>query len=81
MVLIKYSNNYPVTWGSLFQNYKHMPNNNLSELKLFKFQSTLTVNINVDWKRDLEKVVLLKYSSNFWLTMEIPLINCEVIIF
>ena len=23
-------------------------NNNLSELKLFKFQSTLTVNINVD---------------------------------
>ena len=58
-----------------------MPNNKLSELKLFKFQSKFTVNTDVDGKRDLEKVVLLKYSSNFWLTMEIPLINCEVIIF
>ena len=80
-MLIKYSNNYPVTWRSLSQNYKHMSNNKLSDLKLFRFQSTFTVNTNADWKRDLEKVVLLKYSSNFWLTMEIPLINCEVIIF
>ena len=42
-----------------------MPNNTLSELKLFKFQSKFTVNADVDGKRDLEKVVLLKYSSNF----------------
>lgn len=42
-----------------------MPNNKLSELKLFKFQSKFTVNTTVDGKRDLEKVVLLKYSSNF----------------
>ena len=27
---------------------------------------------------DVEKIVPLKYLSNFWRTLEIPLINCEI---
>ena len=29
-------------------------------------------------KKDFEIIVLLKYLSNFWRTLEMPLINCEV---
>ena len=29
-------------------------------------------------REDVEKTVPLKYLSNFWRTIEIPLINCEV---
>ena len=28
--------------------------------------------------KDIEIIVPLKYSSNFWRTLEMPLINCEV---
>ena len=28
--------------------------------------------------KDVEIIVPLKYSSNFWRTLEMPLINCEV---
>ena len=30
--------------------------------------------------KDVENIVPLKYLSNFWLTLEIPLINSEVIL-
>ena len=29
-------------------------------------------------EKDVETMVPLKYLSNFWRTLEIPLINCEV---
>ena len=31
-----------------------------------------------DGKKDVEIMVPLKYLSNFWRTLEMPLINCEV---
>ena len=33
---------------------------------------------NTKTKRNLEIVVTLKYFSNFWRTLDMPLINCEV---
>ena len=33
---------------------------------------------NAKTKRNLEIIVPLKYLSNFWKTLDIPLINCEV---
>ena len=32
---------------------------------------------NIKIKKDLEIVVSLKYLSNFWITLDMPLINCE----
>ena len=32
-------------------------------------------------KKDVEIIVSLKYLSNFWRTLEMPLINCEVNLF
>ena len=33
---------------------------------------------NIAGRVDVEIIVLLKYLSNFWRTLEMPLINCEV---
>ena len=35
-------------------------------------------NGNIDGRVDVEKMVSLKYLSNFWRTLEMPLINCDV---
>ena len=35
-------------------------------------------NGNIDGRVDVEIMVPLKYLSNFWRTLEMPLINCKV---
>ena len=77
--LIEYSDNYAKTPGSLWQYYRDEPNNNLADSESFKF----TVKIrgktpNNDNEKDVEIMVPLKDLSNFWRTLELPLINCEV---
>ena len=47
----------------------HIPNNSLS----FKYKSTFITNRN-----GVKIVVPLKYLSNFWRSLEMPLINCKV---
>ena len=47
----------------------HIPNNS----SLFKYRSNLITNRN-----GVKIAVLLKYLSNFWRSLEIPLINYEV---
>ena len=77
--LIEYSDNYSKTSGSLWQYYKDDPNNNLTESKSFKSKVKITGNTPVDGNtKDVEIIVPLKYLSNFWRTLEMPLINCEV---
>ena len=44
----------------------------------FNFKAKITVQIGNDGTKDVEIMVPLKYLSNFWRTLEIPLINCEV---
>ena len=43
---------------------------------LFKFKLTITNQTGYDGTKDVEIIVPLKYSSNFWRTLE--LINCEI---
>ena len=77
--LIEYSDNYPKTFGSLWQYYKDEPNNNLADSESFKSKTKVTGNIPTDRnKKDVEIIVPLKYLYNFCKTLEKPLINYEV---
>ena len=86
--LIEYSDNYAKTTGSLSQYCKDIPArdnndeiiafdvNNLTDS--FKFKAKITGETENDETKDVEIIVPLKYLSNFWRTLEMPLINCEV---
>ena len=77
--LIEYSNNYARTTGSLWQYFRDDPNDNLADSKSFKSKIKITgKTLANDNEKDVEIMVLLKYLSNFWRTLEMPLINCEV---
>ena len=77
--LIEYSDNYSKTSGSLWQYYKDIPNDNLARSESFKSKVKITGKTPADGNtKDVEIIVPLKYLSNFWRTLEIPLINCEV---
>ena len=82
--LIEYSDNYAKTTGSLWQYSKDIPpenngvfvENNLTDS--FNFKVKLTGQTGNDGTKNVEIMVPLKYLSNFWRTLEMPLINCEV---
>ena len=85
--LIEYSDNYAKTTGSLWQYCKDIPTrknnqivhftaNNLTDS--FNFKVNFTGQTEDDGTKDVEIMVPLKYLSNFWRTLEMPLINCEV---
>ena len=77
--LIEYSDNYAKTTGSLWQYFRDEPNDNLADSELFKSKIKITGKTpNDDNQKDVEIMVPLKYLSNFWRTLEVPLINCEV---
>ena len=77
--LIEYSDNYSKTSGSLWQHYKDDPNDNLANSESFKFKVKITGKTPAAGNtKDVEIVVPLKYLSNFWRTLEMSLINCEV---
>ena len=87
--LIEYSDNYAKTTGSLWQYCKDIParNNNNNAIIIFA-ENNLTDSFNFKVKftdqtgnnvtKDVEIMVPLKYLRNFWRTLEMPLINCEV---
>ena len=79
--LIVYTDNYSDTSGSLWGFKRdeiegnvdltvdnHIPNNSTS----FKYKSSIIRNRN-----SVKIAVPLKYSSNFWRSLEMPLINCK----
>ena len=84
--LIEYSDKYAKTTGSLWQYCKNIPARNNKQIALFA-ENNLTDSFNFKVKftgqtgnngtKDLEIMVSLKYLSNFWRTLEMPLINCE----
>ena len=81
--LIEYSDNYSDTSGSLWQfkrdeitNNADVSNNNAPS---FKYKANLIGNTeNNGIKNGVKIVVPLKYLSNFWISLEMPLINCKV---
>ena len=86
--LIEYSDNYSKTFRSLWQYTKDIPavnnnnaivdftNNNLTDS--FNFKVKITGQIGDNGTKNVEIIVPLKYLSNFWRTLEMPLINCEI---
>ena len=77
--LIEYSDNYSKTSGTLWQYYKDDPNNNLAKSESFKYKVKITGKTPNDRNtKDVEITLPLKYLSNFWTTLEMLLINCEV---
>ena len=86
--LLQYSKNYRKTTGSSWNYYRDEPtsgavgniNYSIKDSKSFDYKTSITGKLegnNVE-KDDVETVVPLKYLSNFWGTLDIPLINCEV---
>ena len=76
---IEYIDNYSKTSGSLWQYYKDDPNDNIVQSESFKSNIKITgKNPAGGNTKDVEIIVPLKYLSNFWKTLEIPLINCKV---
>ena len=77
--LIEYSDNYSKTSGVLWQYFRDEPDDNLEDSESFKSKIKITGKTpNDDNEKDVEIMVPLKYFSNFWRTLEMPLINCEV---
>ena len=87
--LIEYSDNYSDTPGSLWQFKRDELNNDNINTALadnnapsFKYKASIIGNTDVDGanskKDDVKLAVPLKYLSNFWRSLEMPLINCKV---
>ena len=89
--LLEYSRNYRKTTGSLWNYYRDEQSNPLStNSESFKYKTSITgntYNVGADeanydankvGKKETEIVIPLKHLSNFWRTLNIPLINCEV---
>ena len=77
--LNEYSDNYSKTSGSLWQYYKDDPNDNTADSESFEYKVKKIGKTPDDGNiKDVEIIVPLKYLSNFWRTLEMPLINCEV---
>ena len=87
--LIEYSHNYTKTSRSLWQYYRdesaltdagaienfHVGNNNSAS---FKFKQKITGVTGANGSKYVEIMVPLKYLSNFWRTIQMTLINCEI---
>ena len=89
--LLEYSKNYRKTTGSLWNYYRDETGDPLSSnSESFKHITSITGNTyntgggeegydaNKVAKNETEIVIPLKYLSNFWRRLSIPLINCEV---
>ena len=88
--LLEYSKNYRKTTCSLWNYYRDEPNSNIGDnnithsilnSKSFDYKANFMENgVTHDnlTKNDVKVVVPLKYLSNFWRHLDIPLINCEV---
>ena len=85
--LIEYSDNYSKPSGSLWQYCKDIAavNNNAIvdftdnyRIDLFNSKVKMTGQTGDNGTKNVEIMTPLKYLSNFWRTLEMPLINCEV---
>ena len=82
--LTEYSNNYLKISVSLWQYYRRSSLNDDNVIlnfpgysALFKFKQKITGETEANGKF-VKIIVPLKYLSNFWRTLEMSLINCEI---
>ena len=81
--LIEYSDNYSDISGSLWQFKRDEITNNADvsndNAPSFKYKANLIGNTENNGTKNGVKIALpLKYLSNFWRSLEMPLINCKV---
>ena len=77
--LIEYYDNYSKISGSLWQYYRDGPNDNLADSESFKSKIKIIGKTTaVGNEKNVEIMVPLKYVSNFWRTLKMRLISCEV---
>ena len=79
--LLDYSKKYRKTTSSLWKYYRDEPSNPLSlNSKSFKYKTSIVrkTSENNDSLTNTEVVIPRKHLSNFWNSLNIPLINCEV---
>ena len=88
--LLEYSKNYKKTTGSLWNYYRDEPSSTIGDSNIthsilnsesFDYKANLMENCVTDnhlTKNNVKVVVPLKHLSNFWRSLNIPLINCEV---
>ena len=88
--MFEYSKNYRKTTRSLWNYYRDEPSNPLSStFESFKYKTNITGNTYYvgagepgydanKGKNETEVVILRKHLINFWKTLNIPLINCEI---
>ena len=89
---LEYSKNYEKTSGSLFNCYRDEPKNhdegdgdNTKNISIrgsnsfdYKIKITGSLADGELEKEDVEIAIPLKYLGNFWRSLDIPLINCEI---
>ena len=72
--LTEYSDYYSENFGSLWQYYKDNPRNDVTGSKSFKSKVKITKETPDDGNtKYVEIMAPSKYSSNFWITLEMPL--------
>ena len=88
--MLEYSKNYEKSSGSLFNYYEQRKikmgaGNNTIDIsirnsKSFDYKTKITGSLDVgeDEKEDVTIAIPLKYLGNFWRSLDIPLINCEI---
>ena len=85
--LIEYSKNYSKTTRSLWNYYRDEPNSgadgdincSIRGSKSFNYKTNITGRLKGNnTEKEVEIAMLLKHLSNFWKTLDIPLINCEI---
>ena len=88
--LLEYSKNYWKTTGSLWNYYRDEPNssagsenNNVSysikDSKYSDYKTSITGELEgINTSKDVETAMPLKHLNNFWRTLDMPLINCEI---
>ena len=85
--LLEYSKNYSKTTGGFWNYYRDEPdcgaNNNINysikDSKSFDYKTGIAGKLegnNIE--KEVEIVVPLKHFSNFWRTLDMPLINCGI---
>ena len=85
--LFEYRKNYSKTTGSLWIYYRDEPNSgsvgdknySIRGSKYFDYETNNTARLEGNnTEKEVEIAVPLKHLRNFWKTLDIPLINCEI---
>ena len=89
--LLEYSKNYEKTSGSLFNYYRDEPkehtlglgnyavNISIRNSKSFHYKAKIVGSLAAgELEKDVEIAKPLKYLGDFWRSLDIPLINCEI---